>query len=205
MIEYLQTLGCNIWQWFVENKDAITAFFMSGQAISFVAAIVMLIRNLKGTKDNTKSSNELNSTLIKNNEMSKSVNVMGKNFATMTEENKNLKIALQETEAKLEHANSLITGKLDAIIEVQAIVYSTIRDDGVRMTVNKILNNARYSDTNFKQELESQIEDLKQMYTDELNKINEKMSNSMDNITAQLSSTDVAVESMEAGHGILRY
>ena len=178
---------------------------MSGQAISFVAAIVMLVRNLKGTKDNTKSSNALNNTLIKNNEMSESVNTMSENFAAMTEENKNLKIALQETQGKLEQANSLIAGKLDAIIEVQAIVYSTIRDDGVRMTVNKILNNARYSDTNFKQELESQIEDLKQMYTDELNKINEKMSNSMDNITAQLSATDVAVESMENAHGVLRY
>lgn len=205
MIEWTKSFTISIWQWFVENKDGITAFFMSGQAISFVAAIVMLIKNLKGTKDNTASTNALNKTLENTNEMSNSITQLDDNFLVLKQENDLLRIELKETEDKLQEANSEIKNKLNAIIEVQAIVYSTIRDDSVRQTVNAILNNARYSEKNFKDELQIQIAELKESYSNELKAVNDKMTESMDKITEKLSATETAKTTMANKHEILRY
>lgn len=196
MIEWIKAYSLSLWQWFIENKDGITAFFMSGQAISFVAAVVMLIKNLKGTKANTASTETLNATLKNTNDMADSISELDANFKILKEENDGLRVDLSKTETKLQESNDLIVNKLNSIIEVQAIVYSTIRDDGVRQTVNTILNNARYSDKNFKQELEAQIEALKDTYSNELKTVNEKMSSAMDKITEQLSATEVAKNSM---------
>ena len=168
MIEWIKAFSISIWNWFIENKDSVTAFFMSGQAISFVAAIVMLIKNLRGTRANTASTETLNKTLTNTNEMSVAVKTLDENFQSLKQENDLLRVELAETESRLQEVNSEIKNKLNAIVEVQAIVYSTIRDDGVRQTVNTILNNARYSEKNFKQELETQIAELKESYSNEL-------------------------------------
>lgn len=204
-MEWLKSFGISVWQWFVENKDGITAFFMSGQALSFVAALVMLVKNLRGTRDNTKSTKTLNETMEKSNEMHSSVIKLDENFKALKDENDKLRTELSETETKLQSANDEIKNKLNAIIEVQAIVYSTIRDDGVRMTVNKILNNARYSEKNFKEALETQIEELKQNYTDELKAVNEKMAKSMDDIKSELAATETAKNLMSKRTENIRY
>lgn len=204
MIEWIKMFGINVWQWFVENKDTITAFFMSGQAISFVAALVMLVKNLRGTKDNTKSSKTLNETLTNTNKMSDAITTLDGNFKSLKEENDGLRKELKEVEEKLQITNEEIKNKLNAIVDVQAIVYSTIRDDGVRQTVNTILNNARYSEKNFKQELEQKIEDLKQNYSEELAKVNEKMTKSMDDVIKQVSAVEEAKTVMEE-RTLMRY
>lgn len=205
MIEWIKSFATNIWQWFVENKDSITAFFMSGQAISFVAAIVMLVKNLRGTKDNTLSTNILNETLTNTNEMSNSIISLDSNFVMLKQENMSLRAELKETEDKLQEVNNEIKNKLNAIIEVQAIVYSTIRDDGVRQTVNTILNNARYSEKNFKDELQIQIAELKENYSNELKMVNDKMAKSMDEIAEKLSATETAKATMIEKTETLRY
>ena len=205
MIDTFKSFGISIWQWFVNNKDGVTAFFMSGQAISFVAALVMLIKNLRGTKDNTASSKILNTTLENTNQMSDSVIRLDKNFLQLKQENDNLRKELADTEENILASNNELTNKLNAIIEVQAIVYSTIRDDGVRQTVNTILNNARYSEKNFKEELESKIEEFKTSYSEELKNMDKKMSESMNKISEQLSASTNAETAMENRRHNLRY
>lgn len=197
MIEWIKTFGINIWQGFVENKDTITAFFMSGQAVSFVAALVMLFKNLRGTKDNTASSLKLNATLDNTNQMSESVKTLDANFLLLKNENDSLRTELKETENKIQQSNKELANKLNAIIEVQAIVYSTIRDDGVRQTVNTILNNARYSEKNFKESLESQIDELKQSYSRELENVNARMNIAVENIKSELNADKNAENEMK--------
>lgn len=205
MIEWIKTFGLSVYGWFVENKDTITAFFMSGQAISFVAAIVMLVKNLKGTKDNTASSNALNETLVNTNGMSKSITNLDTNFVALKKENDKLRTDLKNTEESLQASNDELKNKLNAIIEVQAIVYSTIRDDGVRQTVNTILNNARYSEKNFKDELQAQIAELKESYSNELKVVNDNMAASIDKITEKISLTETAKATMEKRVETVRY
>lgn len=204
MIEWIKILTLNVWQYFVDNKDAITAFFMSGQALSFVAALIMLVKNLKGMKANTASTEKLDRTLINTNNMSQSINSLDGNFILLKQENDYLRAELAETEKKLRDENFEIKNKLNAIIEVQSIVYSTIRDDSVRQTVNTILNNARYSEKNFKESLETQINELKENYSSELKAMNDKVSSSMDKLAEQLSAVENAKNAMK-NKNITRY
>ena len=205
MIDTITQFGMSIWQWFIDNKDAITAFFISGQALSFVAALVMLVKNLKGTNANTASTKKLNKALEDTNEVHDSVVSLDENFKLLKEENDGLREELKETETRVTISNEELKEKLNAIIEVQAIVYSTIRDDSVRQTVNKVLNNARYCEKNFKESLETQIEELKQSYSNELQAIDEKMGKSVDAIKSELSAVKTAEQQMAARNNNIRY
>lgn len=206
MIEIVKSFALSIWQWFVNNEDAILAFFMSGQAMSFVAALVMLVKNLKVTKDNTESSEILKKSLDTNNEMKSAVLNLDENFKLLKNENDLLREELKETEDTLENKNKEILNKLNSILEVQTIVYSTIRDDSVRTTVNTILNNARYSEDNFKESLEKQIDEFKNTYNSELQKVNELISKSIEDVKTNLNAVKTAEKNMrKRSEDVTRY
>ena len=197
MIDLIKSYFISLYQWFVEHQDPITLLSILVQIVSLVAAIVLLVKNLKGTKNNTSSTDKLNQTLENTNSMSQSVVSLDDSVSSLKTENESLRAKLIETEEALLKSNKELANKLNAIIEVQSIVYSTIRDDGVRQTVNTILNNARYSEKNFKEELENKIEEFKQTYSTELKSINDKFTNSIDQVAKQLSATDIAKVAME--------
>jgi len=198
MIEWFKSLGVSLAGWFVENKDGITAFFMSGQAISFVAALIMLVKNLKGTRLNTSSTDKLNQTLTNTNDMANSIAVLDTNFQALKQENDTLRKELKETEDVIQHTNAELLDKLNAIIEVQGIVYSTIRDDSVRQTVNTILNNARYCEQNFKDKLEKQIEELRNKYANDVKEMGAKMDAAMHQVSDSLNAAEQAKAKMSA-------
>jgi hypothetical protein len=192
MIEFLTALKDNCWLWFLENKDAILAWFMSGQAVSVVASFVMLIKNAKQIKGNTDSTNTLNGTLENTNVMKDDLDVLKEKVVTLANENEKLSKSVVELETDLSQSNKLIANKLDAIIEVQSIVYSTIRDDSVRQTVNTILNNARYSDTNFKEQLESEISGLKAEFETKMADISKGMTDAIDKVSNSVNAGETA-------------
>ena len=192
MIEYIKAFGLSIWDWILINRDSISTFILSGQFASLVGALILLIRQIRQVKSNTNSTNTLNQTLTNTNIMSTSVKELDDNFKLLKAENDALRTELSETEDRLQAANNEILNKLNAIIEVQSIVYSTIRDDSVRQTVNTILNNARYSEKNFKQELETQIETLKTTYENEMATLTEKVAASISEMSDSLNAGERA-------------
>lgn len=192
MIEFLTTLKDNCWLWFLDNKDTILAWFMSGQAASVVTTIVMLVKNAKQIKGNTESTETLNTTLENTNVMKDDVDVLKNKVSVLTEENTKLSNSVIDLETKLSQSNKVITNKLDSIIEVQSIVYSTIRDDSVRQTVNTILNNARYSDTNFKEQLESEISGLKEEFENKMADISKGMTEAIDKVSNSVNAAETA-------------
>lgn len=203
MIEYVEAFGYSIWTWCIENKENILAFVTSGQLVSLIGALVLLVRNVRQVNTNTKSTTALNKTLENTNSMSSSINTLDVNFQLLKQENDCLRSELKETEEQLKQANDMIVNKLNAIIEVQSIVYSTIRDDGVRQTVSTILNNARYSEKNFKEELEAQIADLKETYSKDINSLSHRLSESIDKVSISLSAGEQAKNTMKQNN--LRY
>lgn len=208
MIEFLTTLKDNCWLWFLENKDAILAWFMSGQAVSVVASFVMLIKNAKQIKGNTNSTNTLNGTLENTNVMKDDLDTLKQKVVTLADENDELSKSVVELETKLSESNKLIASKLDAIIEVQSIVYSTIRDDSVRQTVNTILNNARYSNTNFKEQLESEISGLKAEFETKIADISKGMTDAIDKVSNSVNAAEVAkarAQELKGTNETLRY
>lgn len=192
MIETLQVFGMNIWQWCVDNKEAIIAFFMSGQFVSLIAAIVMLVRNIKQVKNNTASTQALDKTLVNTNVTYDKIIELDENVKLLTAENIGLREKLAETENNITNTNKLLSDKLNAIIEVQSIVYSTIRDDSVRQTVTTILNNARYSEKNFKEQLEMQIEELKTEFETKVADMNKAMNDTISNVANSINAAETA-------------
>lgn len=208
MIEFLTALKDNCWLWFLENKDTIIAWFMSGQAVSVIASFVMLIRNAKQIKSNTNSTNTLNGTLQNTNVMKEDLDTLKQKVVTLADENDELSKSVVELETKLSESNKLIASKLDAIIEVQSIVYSTIRDDSVRQTVNTILNNARYSNTNFKEQLESEISGLKAEFETKIADISKGMTDAIDKVSTTVNAAEVAkarAQELKGTNETLRY
>lgn len=208
MIEFLTALKDNCWLWFLDNKDTIIAWFMSGQAVSVIASFVMLIRNAKQIKSNTDSTNTLNGTLENTNVMKEDLDTLKQKVVTLADENEKLSNSVVELETKLSDSNKLIASKLDAIIEVQSIVYSTIRDDSVRQTVNTILNNARYSNTNFKEQLESEISGLKAEFETKIADISKGMTDAIDKVSTTVNAAEVAkarAQELKGTNETLRY
>lgn len=208
MIEFLTTLKDNCWLWFLENKDTIIAWFMSGQAVSVIASFVMLIKNAKQIKSNTDSTKTLNGTLTNTNVMKEDLDTLKQKVVTLADENEKLSNSVVELETKLSDSNKLIASKLDAIIEVQSIVYSTIRDDSVRQTVNTILNNARYSNTNFKEQLESEISGLKAEFETKIADISKGMTDAIDKVSNSVNAAEVAkarAQELKGTNETLRY
>lgn len=192
MIEFLTTLKDNCWLWFLDNKDTILAWFMSGQAASVITTIIMLVKNAKQIKGNTESTKTLNTTLENTNVMKDDVDTLKEKVCVLTDENTKLSNSVIDLETKLSQSNNLIASKLDAIIEVQSIVYSTIRDDSVRQTVNTILNNARYSDTNFKEQLESEISGLKAEFETKMADISKGMNEAINKVSNSVNAAETA-------------
>lgn len=197
MIETINVWFNNLWLWCVENKDAISTFFMSGQFITLVSALVMLIKNIKQVKSNTDSTKALDATLINTNTMSGQINQLSEDVTHLTNENESLREDLAHTQECILESNQIITDKLNAIIEVQSIVYSTIRDDSVRQTVNTILNNARYSEKNFKEQLENEIVSIKQEFDAKMNEMNAHMNVVVQKVVDSVNASETAKNRMK--------
>lgn len=164
MVEFFQ----NIFNWFVENKDEIVLFFTSSNFVAFISAIVLFIRQIKANKAGTAVNKELNQSLS-------GVATVGADIVTLKETNDNTNTEVKKLENDLDRFNADITdtldtmmAKLNAVIEVQSIVYSTLKDETIRQNVNSILTDAKYAETATRAALESEIEELKQ-------KVNTKM------------------------------
>lgn len=192
MIETIEIFGANIWQWCLDNKDGISAFFMSGQFVSLIGALVMLVKNIKQVKANTSSTLTLDKTLTNTNKMSDGISTLSFNVEKLENENAGLREELKTTQEKLSESQQLITDKLNSILEVQSIVYSTIRDDSVRQTVNKILNNARYCEINFKEQLQEQIDELKHEFEHTVDDMNHKMNDAVNKVEHSINAGDNA-------------
>lgn len=180
MIEFLSNIG--IWLW--ENRDGILVTLTSSQFLGIIASIVLIWRNSRHTTENTVSSNELNSSLKNNVKVSED--------AAGAKENSDKILTLFETfAAKVDNDTSLLTDKINAIIEVQSIVYSTIKDEKVRNTVSNLLMNAKYSETNTRMELKKQIEELKNQVVKKANEVSEFVEQASEAVAAIVSVDNV--------------
>ena len=192
MIEFFYNIGVGI----MENKDKILMFLTSSQFVGLVIALISLWRTAKSTKANTSSTNSLNQALLANDKNCKDSEAAYSN----TEEIKTFLLKLSERldaiDAKVDNKLNLTTEKINAIIEVQSIVYSTIKDEKVRNTVNNLLVNAKYAETATRAELKKQVEELKKEVAAKANQIAEFVSKTT-NVVAAIVDTGAAPEKAE--------
>lgn len=147
----------NIWKWFSENGQKILAFLTSAEVTGIVLMFVNIIRSHKAIKLNTSSSNSLKVALDDNNTMRKEVDEVKAKQLVL--ENKVDKLIEEQENANFNL--TLTIKKINTMLDVQSIVYSTIKDDTIRESVNNLLLNAKYNDSEVKSNIQNQLNDLK--------------------------------------------
>lgn len=148
----------NIGKWFVENKETILAVLTAIQSSGLVGFIAWAVKSTKQVKLNTKTTETLNKSIT-------CVDSLNGEVAEMKDVNKVLieKCDYLENQMNdLENSMDILITKIDAIIEVQSVVYTTIKDDKTRATVNNLLTNAKYAVTEQRKKLIDELESLRQ-------------------------------------------
>ena len=193
MVEFFRNIGT----WLIEHKDGIVVFFTSSNFIAFISTIMLIVKQIAATKASITEVSTANQTLTKTNVLAENVNDVSDIVKLTETEVQNLKDSVVEMENKLNKALSFLEQKLDAIIDVQSIVYSTIRDETVRQNVANILTSAKFFGDSTKAEMQQEITRLKEaieatvaVANDAVNKNKEKLNTtSADNTKSKKSKT----------------
>lgn len=164
MIEWFE----NIWAWIMSNKDNIVTI-VSGIDFTATAAVVFaLIKTVQSFRKNTASNNGVSTALRDVKFANESVNSLKGDVSDVKTEllnnNKVVEVYNKElSDIKETFKDFVITteSKFNALMEVQSLVYSTIKDDTIRKSVQNVINNAKHNASNAKTELVSDISKLK--------------------------------------------
>lgn len=147
----------NIGKWFVENKETILAVLTAIQSSGLIGFIAWAVKSTKQVKLNTKTTETLNKSIT-------CVDGLNGEVAEMKDVNKTLieKCEYLENQMNdLQNSMDILLTKVDAMIEVQSVVYTTIKDDKTRATVNNLLTNAKYAVTEQRKKLIDELEALR--------------------------------------------
>lgn len=178
MTEFFQ----NIYAWLAANSNKIVAFLTSANFLAMLTLVVNTVRTIKTNKGVAITSTDLKTELAessKNRTVIASIKGVSETIKDVTEATKT---AIDETKALLDKELLTVTNKVNAMLEVQSLVYSTIRDDSLRQTVSNLLNTARYNDANTKEQLQSEIDSLKKALNDKMEEVNQTMSDAIDKV-----------------------
>lgn len=157
MVEFFQS----IWNWIVTNKDNIVAFVTSTNFVALLSALVLLVKQIKSNKATTSTMDKVMSPLYEVSKLNSAVEQSSVTSTVALNNTEQLKIKTAAMEQQFTEAFDLIQQKIDAMLEVQSIVYSSIKDDTVRKNVANIITTAKLASTATKAELERQLEELK--------------------------------------------
>ena len=164
MVEFFQ----NIWNWFVLNKDEIVLFFTSSNFVTFMTTIVMLAKQLKANKSNNETNKGLKTSLDNAVSIAADVVSIRDNSSATNDQLVTVQNDLESFKKETYDALDVIVQKMNAVLEVQSIVYSTIKDETIRKNVSGILMDAKYTETATRASLEAEVESLRK-------KVNEKI------------------------------
>ena len=164
MVEIFQ----NIWNWFVLNKDEIVLFFTSSNFEAFITTIVMLVKQLKSNKRNNETNKGLKTSLDNAVSIAADVVSIRDNSSATNDQLVTVQNDLESFKKETYDALDVIVQKMNAVLEVQSIVYSTIKDETIRKNVSGILMDAKYTETATRASLEAEVESLRK-------KVNEKI------------------------------
>lgn len=132
----------NIGQWFSQNVSEIAALFSASTISAILANILLLLKLYQKTKTNTSSTDNLNSTLLLSNEKLNDITLLNSNINA----NNNRIDTLEKVTSDMGIGINNLTKKINAVLDVQAIVYSSIKDEATRTAVTSILLSAKHID-----------------------------------------------------------
>ena len=185
MIEFFKSIGT----WIVENKDSIVAVLMSSQFIAFVTMLFNLIKSKKGTTQNTEVSKKLIVKLDELNEKLEEFNEIKSTVSELIKVTNNIEIELSKSNSNTE----LVISKLNAQLDAQCTVWSTIKDDKLRELVTNIVTNAKYLETSDVSNLRKQLIELEQKLSEQADNIKKDVADTVKQVNKTVKSNDTVM------------
>lgn len=168
MIEFFT----NVLNGIISHKDEILVFLSSAEFAVITAMISNLVKSRKTVSANTLSNTALSNTISKQIEFVNDGITKIEEFIQNTTNRVNSIIQTVETFqeqlnainhniALLNEADTVIIYKLDSILEVQSLAYSTLKDTSVRSAIINTLASAKHIETKYVTDIASQLEEMK--------------------------------------------
>lgn len=193
MMEFLY----NIWLGILENKDKILMILTSTEFVGLIGLLTAVVRSNKKTNENTNSTKALNTSVTKISDFDDRLKGIGDDVDSVLCNNKIEENLLVNIDRKIESNTEVINAKIDAMLEVQSIVYSSIKDERVRSTVNSILSSAKYANDHTKEELRKQVEELKAEVNDKSKELVKLVEDRSNKVSAMVSTPTARMETQE--------
>lgn len=191
MIEWFQSIG----NWFVTNKDAIVTT-LSAVATSGVGVnLWQFFKNRKIVTENTKNASELVAALKENELLKPAVAKVEEALSNVKEK----QIALEKKVIDSINGIDTLVTKVNAILDVQSLVYQTIKDESTRVAVNNILTNAKYAVTEQRAQLIKELNALKEENARITAESNAKVEESVAKATSIIEATNVETKTVIRG------
>lgn len=191
MIEWFQSIG----NWVVSNKDAIVTT-LSAIATSGVGVnLWQFFKNRKIVTENTKNASELVAALKENELLKPAVAKVEEVLSTVKEK----QVALEKKVIDSINGIDTLVTKVNAILDVQSLVYQTIKDESTRIAVNNILTNAKYAVTEQRAQLIKELNALKEENARITAESNAKVEESVAKATSIIEATNVETKTVIRG------
>lgn len=167
MVEFFK----NLFTWFVEHKDEIVVFFTSTNFAAVVSSVILLIKQIKATRTTNKSVENSSSILDKAVELAQSVTSVSDKTASTESNTEEIKVKIDSVNKQFVNELEILQQKLNAMLEVQTIVYNSMKDETARKNVFNLLTQAKLVETSKYSELEQQVESLKKKVEEKVNDV----------------------------------
>lgn len=177
----------NCYLWVANNYKEITMVLTSTQFISIISAIALLVKSMKKTDANTSTAKALTERLKQNDH--DTIVAIENELKVVNAENVRLKNDVTKFKIETMEALDVVTAKINAMIEVQSVVYSTIKNDNIRDTVNGLLLNAKYAETQTRKKLKQEVEELKVKVAEKFDDVMGEVEKTVNVVNAVVSDT----------------
>ena len=167
MVEFFR----NVFTWFVEHKDEIVVFFTSTNFAAVISSVILLIKQIKATRNTNKSVENSSSILDKAVELAQSVTSVSDKTASTESNTEEIKTKIDSVNKQFVNELEILQQKLNAMLEVQTIVYNSMKDETARKNVFNLLTQAKLVETSKYSELEQQVESLKKKVEEKVNDV----------------------------------
>lgn len=167
MVEFFK----NLFTWFVEHKDEIVVFFTSTNFAAVISSVILLIKQIKATRNTNKSVENSSSILDKAVELAQHVTSVSDKASSTENNTEEIKVKIDSVNKQFVNELEILQQKLNAMLEVQTIVYNSMKDETARKNVFNLLTQAKLVETSKYAELEQQVESLKKKIDEKVNDV----------------------------------
>ena len=172
----------NVISWIVEHGQEILLFMETSGLISLIVGIFSVHNNNKVTKNNTKSNELLAKNVSISDEVKNELHQVRDVTNNAILDLNRIDVHTAEYEKYSKEEIELLKVKINAILDVQSVVYSTMKDDATRENIANIIASAKYADLTERAKLQAQIEALKSKIASQINAVNDTLVEETDKI-----------------------